>query len=234
MKSVKHVAMNSLLWMALVVVATKAQAKSADSNSALPSNGQNAVHIPERSPIQLIPELGASSFTIRGTDSSSVGYTGGMSLGILGQFDVGVDRLRLASGLEFFTAGAKQDFIWVTNEIQSTYMAVPLKATYFLTEPTSEGVHWNINAGLKPSYLISAKQKVTSVFSDSAEKDIKDQMSHFDLTVGAGVGGDYEVAAGHTLTFGFSYQRGTQKVLKDISNSRNEGYLAQVGYVFSL
>lgn len=176
----------------------------------------------------LMPQLGVTSFSIKGSDIS--GSRSGGQIGALVDYQSDTPELQWETGLQYTQAGAKDDAILASVEYELNYLTVPLGVRYRLSGEEAGLSHWYARAGVTLGYLMSAKSKA-QVLGFGAEEDIKSQTNTMDVLPYVGVGTTWAMAADQFLGFDFNYTRGLTKVFKDQA-STNEGWIINGVYAF--
>lgn len=180
----------------------------------------------------IAPSIGVTSFALK-AEGYEVGASAGLSVGAQYAHPIS-EELDFELGLHYFETGGKQgDAALIENKLTFAYISAPLGVRYkFLSYGEAAQNKIYVKGGAAPSYLVSAKQKVT-VLGESEESDIKADTNSFDLMAYVGLGTSYNMAPSQSLLVELSYFYGTQKVLKDFE-SRNEGLMASVMYSFEM
>jgi hypothetical protein len=110
------------------------------------------------------------------------------------------------------------------------YLSVPaLLKLNFSGNPTNSAY---LKAGLMPSILVS-KKATAKIGSASASSDDLDGLNSFDLPAVAGFGVALPLSTS-VLQIEASYVRSLTPVVKEVSSSRNEGFLVTAGLGFEI
>lgn len=184
-------------------------------------------------PLTIVPEIGSTYFHITGADS---GYKSASMVGASARFTTSNERLSWSAGIQYLQAGYKLKADWgilTLNlaDISMDYLAVPLKAEYMISAPTTQGIRYFMTAGLTPAYLLSARYK-DLVNSGEKEKGIRSEMNGLDTLLGVGFGGRYDTSIG-MFDFTLEYQKGLMNISKE-ENLKNEGFMVKAGYNYIL
>ena len=185
---------------------------------ALVSFGLANAQIKEKGTIEITPKIGTSSFTEYDEDGNSTKFNSGVELGATVDYYFN-DRWSLRSGLIFDKMGGKYDvgdpYLW---EDKLNYMTVPINANWHFGSTRK----WNLNFGLSPSFLLSAKVNDEEIPSNTIES--------FQLGLSFGIGYKIEV----TKRFGILVDAQWFNGLTNINNMPESGEITNGGYSFNL
>ncbi|HTG66709.1 MAG TPA: porin family protein [Flavobacterium sp.] len=185
---------------------------------ALVSFGLANAQIKEKGTIEITPKIGTSSFTEYDEDGNSTKFNSGVELGATVDYYFN-DRWSLRSGLIFDKMGGKYDvgdpYLW---EDKLNYMTVPINANWHFGSTRK----WNLNFGLSPSFLLSAKINDEEIPSNTIES--------FQLGLSFGIGYKIEV----TKRFGILVDAQWFNGLTNINNMPESGEITNGGYSFNL
>jgi len=115
----------------------------------------------------------------------------GFYVGVSGEMALGPKFMAIA-GLDFSQKGSQFDTGSGTVKRRFSYLDLPLRLQYSLTE------RWHFSGGVQPSLLLGAKR-----ISDDRTDDIADQYKSFDLGVIAGVRYDINTDFGIQLQYDY-------------------------------
>jgi len=185
---------------------------------ALVSFGLANAQIKEKGTIEITPKIGTSSFTEYDEDGNSTKFNSGVELGATVDYYFN-DRWSLRSGLIFDKMGGKYDvgdpYLW---EDKLNYMTVPINANWHFGSTRK----WNLNFGLSPSFLLSAKINDEEIPSNTIKS--------FQLGLSFGIGYKIEV----TKRFGILVDAQWFNGLTNINNMPESGEITNGGYSFNL
>ncbi|MES2240839.1 MAG: porin family protein [Bacteroidota bacterium] len=188
---------------------------------ALISFGFANAQIREKGTVEITPKIGTSSFSEYNEDNDSNEFNSGVELGATVDYYFN-NRWSLRSGLIFDKMGGKYDvgdpFLW---EDQLNYLSVPINANWHFGSTRK----WNLNFGLSPSFLMSAKLKENGYTSNIPSSEIKS----FQLGFTFGIG--YKI--GITEKFGILIDAQWFNGLTNINNA-NSSEITNGGYSFNL
>lgn len=184
----------------------------------------------------IAPHLGASSFTLKGSDMT--GNKSGMTVGANVYKSTPIESLDMETGLLYMQAGAKQDygsglFTLGSIEYDLDYLAIPLGVKWTAAHFGNQGNNLYLKGGAMFAYLTSAKAKA-SFLGSSAEEDLKDHTNKTDWLGYAGVGYTYNLSFNMPLLVELNYLKGTQNVLDGMDANKNEGFVLAVQLGFSI
>ncbi len=204
------------------------------TNSAYSEEALQSSNI-KRPVYTLTPEIGSTSFHVVGLDSK---YISGSSIGTSVRFTTAEPSLSWSIGAQYFQTGLKKTFdlgIFSIDlaKVKMDYLGLPIKAEYLINHQTENKVNYYFNAGATPAYLLSANQQAL-YGDDTKEHGIRSAMNGFDMLLNAGMGGRYVTDLG-VMEASFEYNHGLFNVDKESKNStKNEGFIAKIGYVISM
>ncbi|UFH36243.1 porin family protein [Flavobacterium acetivorans] len=188
---------------------------------ALASFGFTNAQVKEKGVIEITPKIGTSSFSEYNEENNSTEFNSGVELGATVDYYFN-NRWSLRSGLIFDKMGGKYDvgdpFLW---EDQLNYLSIPVNANWHFGSTRK----WNLNFGLAPSFLMSAKLKENGYTSDIPSSEIKS----FQLGFTFGIG--YKI--GITEKFGILIDAQWFNGLTNI-NKTNSSEITNGGYSFNL
>ncbi len=211
-----------------VLVLVLAMVARAEAQANEEVQGLNKSKLEHGQSIELIPNIGVTSFRLVNS-SSDLSSRGGISAGMLADIPTPVDGLIFETGLDYFEAGGKSSDVFGSVEIALGYLAIPLEAKYELYN-SGETIFF-AKGGAKLAFLMTSKQKVEA-YPATVETDIKDQTNKVDYIGVLALGGEM-AAAGGKVSLELEYDKGTQKTFKD-QGDKIEGYILRLGYVISI
>lgn len=211
-----------LFFACLMAASFQAEAQShTQPGNTLTMNAQERAH--------WSPSLGVTAMQLQGGEFSG-NTKSGISVGISYLDTTPVADLSYDVGLSYLPMGAQIDAFFAKYEINLDYIALPLGLRYQLNHPQAEGMKWFLKAGVVPTALVSAKEKLT-VLGESQENNIKDQLASTDVLLTAGVATSYSMS-GNQILVDLDYLQGTTKVSSELG--RNQGLMAKVGVSFDM
>lgn len=182
--------------------------------------------IKERGAIEITPKIGASSFAELNEDEYT-DYNSGVELGATVDYYFN-DRWSLRSGLIANKMGGKYNFEGDYFEDKLNYVTIPINANWHFGSTRK----WNLNFGLSPSFLSSAKVKVNG-FTENLPDDI---IESFQLGLTFGIGYKIEVTKRFGILIDAQWFNGLTNINKAPDNRRitNGGYSFNLGGVIQL
>ncbi|EIA09975.1 porin family protein [Flavobacterium frigoris] len=149
---------------------------------ALATFGFANAQIKEKGTIEITPKIGASSFgEFNGNDNSD--YNAGVELGATVDYYFN-NRWSLRSGLIADKMGSKNQFAGNFYEDELNYLSIPLNANWHFGSTRK----WNLNFGLSPSFLTSAKFNENANTTDIPESAIESFQLGFTYGIGYKIG----------------------------------------------
>ncbi|MEL1242371.1 porin family protein [Flavobacterium flavipallidum] len=184
---------------------------------ALVSFGLANAQMKERGVIEITPKIGTSSFAEYDDDGSTKSNSG-VEFGVTTDYYFN-NRWSLRSGLIFDKMGGKYEngdpFLW---EDQLNYLSVPVNANWHFGSTRK----WNLNFGLTPSFLLSAKVNDQKVPDNLIET--------FQLGLTFGIGYKIEI----TEKFGLLIDAQWFNGLTNINNGPDNRNITNGGFSFNL
>lgn len=189
----------------------------------LTANGQKR----EKGTIEVVPHIGYSNFYYSNDDGDSSESLTSVNFGVDGDYYFN-NRWSLRSGLLFQTMG---------TEIVAPSMITGIEKLNYLNVPVNANWHfgstrkWNLNFGLTPSFLLSAKGDYNGI----GEVDLKDAANSFQLGLTFGIGYKIEVSDKFSILIdyqGFAGLTNANKKMEDVQDLTNNGSNFNVGGVF--
>lgn len=178
--------------------------------------GYANAQIKPKGSVEITPKIGTSSF-YEGDENNSTNYNAGVQLGVTTDYYFN-NRWSLRSGLIFDKMGGKYtDEIMYRYEDKLNYLSIPINANWHFGSTRK----WNLNFGLSPSFLLSAKINDTEIPSTYIES--------FQLGLTYGIG--YKI--GITEKFGILIDTQFFNGLTNI-NKANDQRIINAGYSFNL
>jgi hypothetical protein len=178
--------------------------------------------IKEKGTIEITPKIGSSSFSEyngnKSTDTNS-----GVELGVTGDYYFN-NRWSLRSGLIIDKMGGKYEngdpFLW---EDKLNYLSIPINANWHFGSTRK----WNLNFGLSPSFLLSAKVNNSKIPSNALEP--------FQLGMSFGIGYKIGITEKFGILIDAQWFNGLTNINKT-SNTRfeNSGFSFNLGGVIEL
>lgn len=176
----------------------------------------------------IAPQVGMTLFKVMGSGlDSKAGSTAGMDVLI----PLGVEGLRLQTGLNYLETGAKTSLLFASAEFDLRYLTLPVLANWTFYQ-TSGRTDFYMKGGGIISQVVSAKAK-TTVFGTTDEQDIKDQVNSNDILFTAGLGFTTEVFGDWRAGLDMSYVKGTKDVFK-AQEGLAEGYVIGASMIIPL
>lgn len=118
---------------------------------ALATFGFASAQMKEKGTIEITPKIGASSFG-EFTENEGSDYNAGIEIGATVDYYFN-NRWSLRSGLIADKMGSKNQFSGNFYEDELNYLSIPVNANWHFGSTRK----WNLNFGLSPSFLTSAK-----------------------------------------------------------------------------
>lgn len=176
--------------------------------------------VKEKGVIEITPKIGTSSFTEYNEDDST-DYNSGVELGATVDYYFN-DRWSLRSGLIFDKMGGKYDLNGDYYEDKINYLSIPINANWHFGSTRK----WNLNFGLSPSFLMSAKVSENGFTADIPDNIIES----FQLGFTFGIG--YKI--GITEKFGILIDAQWFNGLTNINKVPDNRKITNGGYSFNL
>lgn len=168
----------------------------------------------------ITPKVGVNFANLTKVDDAKmrVGFAAGAEAGYQATED-----LAITVGAIYSQQGAKLEGNGSTLTGKYDYLNIPVLANYYVAPGLA------VKLGVQPSFLVSAKDKV-EVGGNSAEKDVKDALNSFDLSIPVGV--SYEIS---NVVIDARYNWGVTEYLKNNADGeKNSVFQITVGYKFAL
>ena len=171
----------------------------------------------ERGTVEIIPEIGYSSFMLYDNTVNHTSSLDSANFGVAGDYYFS-DRWSLRSGLLFQTMGGVSSS--ATDKLN--YLNIPVNANWHFGSTRK----WNLNFGLTPSFLLSAKENGT---------DISELVQNAQLGLTYGIGYKLEMTKDFSLLFDFQGFGGLSNTAR-VSGLvlKNSGSSFNLGGVFHL
>ncbi|OYX84559.1 MAG: hypothetical protein B7Y83_07780 [Flavobacteriales bacterium 32-34-25] len=182
--------------------------------------GLTNAQVKEKGVIEITPKIGASSFTEYNEDDST-DYNSGVELGATIDYYFN-DRWSLRSGLIANKMGGKYNFEDNIYEDKLNYLTIPVNANWHFGSTRK----WNLNFGLSPSFLMSAKVSENGFTADIPDNIIES----FQLGFTFGIG--YKI--GITEKFGILIDAQWFNGLTNINKVPDNRTITNGGYSFNL
>jgi hypothetical protein len=171
----------------------------------------------EKGVVEITPKIGYSTFgevvkdglNANGTKSSgTTDSTTGVSFGVTVDYYFN-NRWSLRSGFSLDKMGSKTNAGSITGEDKLNYFSIPVNANWHFGSTRK----WNLNFGLSPSFLTSAKYSINGV-----EKEIpSNAINSFQLGLNYGIGYKIEI----NKNFGILLDAQLFSGLTDLNNTTN-------------
>jgi hypothetical protein len=167
--------------------------------------------------VEITPFIGYQESFFNGDNVSELDYRGAI------KFSANVDyffndRWSLRSGLIYDSMGGKG----FGYEAILDYLNIPLNANWHFGSTRK----WNLNFGITPGFLISAKED---------KEDIKEYLASFQLGTSFGIGYKLTISENFSLLFDVQNLLGITNIIeKDTFDRLNAGYSFNIGGVFVL
>lgn len=187
------------------------------------ANAQNK----EKRTIEITPKIGYSSF-IENNDNNFNNRNTGIDLGVTGDYYFN-RSWSLRSGLIFDKMGGQNISGNHTHifEDKLNYLSIPLNTNWHFGSTRK----WNLNLGLSPSILISAKYIEYGVTNNIS----KDLIKSFQLGLTYGIGYKFEITKKFGVLIDTQFFKGLTNVSKTPNfNYTNSGYSFNLGGVIQL
>lgn len=170
----------------------------------------------ESGTFELTPVVGYSSYTLGGDNASGLKSVTGVFYGVFGDYFFN-NRWSIRSGLTNTTMGARDNY---PNELKLNYIVVPINANWHFGSTRK----WNLNFGVSPSFLTSAK------FNDN---EYKSNINSFQLGISYGIGYKIEVTEDFSILIDTQGLVGTSNIYKEGNVKQfNSGSSINIGGVF--
>lgn len=187
--------------------------------------GLTNAQVKEKGVIEITPKIGISSFSEFNEDDNT-NSNSGVELGATVDYYFN-DRWSLRSGLIANKMGGKYDFEGESFEDKLNYVTIPINANWHFGSTRK----WNLNFGLSPSFLSSAKVKVNG-YTENLPDDI---VESFQLGLTFGIGYKIEVTERFGILIDAQLFSGLTNINKASSEKiLNTGNSFNVGGVFQL
>lgn len=187
--------------------------------------GLTNAQVKEKGVIEITPKIGISSFSEFNEDDNT-NSNSGLELGATVDYYFN-DRWSLRSGLIANKMGGKYDFEGESFEDKLNYVTIPINANWHFGSTRK----WNLNFGLSPSFLSSAKVKVNG-YTENLPDDI---VESFQLGLTFGIGYKIEVTERFGILIDAQLFSGLTNINKASSEKiLNSGNSFNVGGVFQL
>ncbi|GEC70712.1 Outer membrane protein beta-barrel domain-containing protein [Flavobacterium flevense] len=187
--------------------------------------GLTNAQVKEKGVIEITPKIGISSFSEFNEDDNT-NSNSGVELGATVDYYFN-DRWSLRSGLIANKMGGKYDFEGESFEDKLNYVTIPINANWHFGSTRK----WNLNFGLSPSFLSSAKVKVNG-YTENLPDDI---VESFQLGLTFGIGYKIEVTERFGILIDAQLFSGLTNINKASSEKiLNSGNSFNVGGVFQL
>lgn len=187
----------------------------------LASFGLVNAQIKEKGTVEITPKIGYSYFQEM-TDDGNTDSNSGVALGVTTDYYFN-NRWSLRSGLIFNKMGGEYAYNSQPMEDKLNYISVPVNANWHFGSTRK----WNLNFGVSPSFLLSAKM--------NDEKIPSNYLKSFQLGLSLGLGYKIEI----TERFGILIDYQVFTGLTNISNisgfdAKNAGDSINIGGVIEL
>ena len=187
--------------------------------------GLTNAQVKEKGVIEITPKIGISSFSEFNEDDNT-NSNSGVELGATVDYYFN-HRWSLRSGLIANKMGGKYDFEGESFEDKLNYVTIPINANWHFGSTRK----WNLNFGLSPSFLSSAKVKVNG-YTENLPDDI---VESFQLGLTFGIGYKIEVTERFGILIDAQLFSGLTNINKASSEKiLNTGNSFNVGGVFQL
>lgn len=182
--------------------------------------------IKERGIIEITPKIGTSSFAELNEDEYT-DYNSGVELGATVDYYFN-DRWSLRSGLIADKMGGKYDYDGNYFEDKLNYLSIPINANWHFGSTRK----WNLNFGLSPSFLMSAKLKENGYTTDIPDNIIESFQLGFTFGIGYKIG----ITEKFGILIDAQWFTGLTNINKVPDNRRitNSGYSFNLGGVIQL
>jgi hypothetical protein len=192
--------------------------------------------IREKGTIELVPLIGYSTFYYSNDEGDSSESLESVNFGIDADYYFN-NRWSIRSGLLYQTMGATVIYP-ISGDEKLTYLNIPVNANWHFGSTRK----WNLNFGLTPSFLLSAKGDYTYDYSyygevDLGEIDLMDYANTFQLGLTFGIGYKIEVSKKFSILIDFQGFAGLTKINNtnaEIQDLTNSGSSFNLGGVFHL
>lgn len=179
----------------------------------------------EKGTIEITPKIGTSSFG-EFTEKDNSDYNAGVELGATVDYYFN-NRWSLRSGLIADKMGSRNHDAGNIYEDELNYLSIPINANWHFGSTRK----WNLNFGLSPSFLTSAK------FNENGNKTTipKSAIESFQLGFTYGIGYKIEITKKFGILIDAQFFNGLTNINK-ASNERilNGGYSFNLGGVIQL
>jgi hypothetical protein len=138
--------------------------------------------VKEKGVIEITPKIGTSSFT-EYNENNSTDYNSGVEIGATIDYYFN-DRWSLRSGLIADKMGGKYDFAGDYYEDKLNYLSIPINANWHFGSTRK----WNLNFGLSPSFLTSAKVNENGYTTTIPKNTIESFQLGFSFGIGYKIG----------------------------------------------
>ncbi len=155
----------------------------------------------------VIPQAGVVLATFVGDNTSGTTTHTGLNIGALADF--GRSNLQLESGLLYRQLGTKMSSRGVDASFDMNYISIPFMAKYNFSGFDTNTAYLKI--GAVPAFAVS-RSVTAKAGSISATVDVADETNSFDIGVGGGLGGKFNVSPGMAFVVEADYIRGLTKL----------------------
>lgn len=193
---------------------------------ALVTFGFANAQIKERGTIEITPKIGTSSFAELNEDEYT-DYNSGVELGATVDYYFN-NRWSLRSGLTADKMGGKYTFDGYIYQDELNYLSIPINANWHFGSTRK----WNLNFGLSPSFLMSAKLNENGYTSDIPKSTLESVQLGFTY----GIGYKIELTEKFGILLDAQFFNGLTNINKIPDNRRitNGGYSFNLGGVIQL
>ena len=183
--------------------------------------GFGNAQIKEKGSVEITPKIGASSFDeLNGKNSTN--YNSGLELGATIDYYFN-NRWSFRSGLISDKMGGRYDNNNQLLEDKLNYLSIPVNANWHFGSTRK----WNLNFGLSPSFLLSAKVNDTEIPKNTIES--------FQLGFTYGIGYKIEINKKFGILIDSQWFTGLTNINKGSSALiNNDGYSFNLGGVIQL
>lgn len=175
----------------------------------------------EKGTIEITPKIGYSTFS-ENNEGEATDFNSGVAFGVTGDYYFN-NRWSLRSGLAFDKMGGEYVLDGYKLEDKLNYLSIPINANWHFGSTRK----WNLNFGLSPSFLLSAKVNDEKLPSEAIES--------FQLGLTFGLGYKIEVNEKFGILIDYQYFGGLTNINKATNdNITNNGGGFNVGAVIQL
>ena len=188
---------------------------------ALISFGYLNAQSKDKGTIEITPKIGYSSF-FESNEGEYTDSTLGVAFGATADYYFS-NRWSLRSGLLFYKMGGEYNAFGFLLEDKLNYLNVPINANWHFGSTRK----WNLNFGVSPSFLLSAKVNDTEISKNNIES--------FQLGLNFGIGYKIEVTKKFGILLDYQFFGGLTNINKATSDKiTNLGDGFNVGAVLQL